>query len=292
MKKHLFQLVAVLVVACAWLWFRSSFSQPETNRNELIIDAEYQRGKQAVLDSRFAEAVQRLTNVIDADPDHPHARFQRGMAFVLQGENDKAFEDFTCDIELQPERAASYNNRSIILKARGDLEESLSDSNRAIDLAPHKVEFYHNRADTYFKAGRPQNGLVDLYVALELDDKNPITHHMLAHFYAMCPDERYRDPSDAIKHAIDACENSGWKIGFMLSTLAVAHAADDQFSEAIEYETQARRLYSPTEMQKSDERLRVFEKGEKILDRSIIIKEDDPGPMEIELPVIPSGLKA
>lgn len=291
MKKNLFQLAAVVFVACGWLWFRSSFSEPENNRNESIIDADYQRGRQAVKQGEFGPAIRRLTNVIEAEPDHCHAYFQRGMAHLALGHNEDALKDFTRDIELQPGRAASSNNRSVLWKSKGELERSLADSDEAISLAPANVPFRHNLADTCFKTGEIQKGLVDLYVALELAPDNPYTHHYLAWFYATCPDDRYRDPKSAIEHAIHSCENSEWRVGFMISVLAISHASDGQFSEAVVYEVQARELYSPEEMKMWGDRLQLFQDGKTLIDNTIRVRKDDPGPMNLEVPVIPGGLR-
>jgi tetratricopeptide (TPR) repeat protein len=56
---------------------------------------------------------------------------------------------------------------------------------------------------------------------------------------ATCPDEKLRNAADAIHYAEQACQETGYQDPAYLDTLAAAHAAGGNFSEAIKWEQKA-----------------------------------------------------
>lgn len=265
---------AVLFLGMVGLIFISSDRYEPSSPDEQVVVA-----KRLINEAQYGEAIRLLSEVIEKQPQHPDAYFQRAFAYSLIGDRSHALIDFNNDVQINPGRAASFNNRSLIHKANGHFDLAAADAHRAVALNPDSVEYRHNRADTCFRTGETATALADLYEVREWQPDNPYTGFYLAWFYATCPDEKYREPKSAIKYAIEGCEASDWKLGFLISTLAIAHAADGQFSEAIEYEKQARELYSPSEMQEWGDRLQKFENEETIIDETIVVP-DDP----IELP--------
>jgi len=64
---------------------------------------------------------------------------------------------------------------------------------------------------------------------------------------ATCPDASLRNPTRAIKLATEACNITDWCEYWPISTLAAAHAANDEFPLAIEYQNKVVALVASDE---------------------------------------------
>ncbi len=61
----------------------------------------------------------------------------------------------------------------------------------------------------------------------------------LAWLLATCPDEEHRDGSQAVQHAIRACELTEWTNPHCLGTLAAAYAEMGEFPKAVRWQAEA-----------------------------------------------------
>lgn len=98
----------------------------------------------------------------------------------------KAIEAHTLD---RRNLAASYVNRGILRMRRAEYDLALKDYNEAVRLRPALGATYLNQGAAMIGAGHPQDGIVALQKALELDTQDPhIAHYNLGLAYELTGD--------------------------------------------------------------------------------------------------------
>ncbi len=120
-----FVLVAVVVVALAWLAHRQT--------------------------GIWRDGMSLWNAVLAEDPGSKEALTNRAELFTARGEAEEAFADLDRAAQMNPDDAAAYYNRGSALLDRGRLDDALRDLDRAIELDPKLVEAYNNRGDIHLR---------------------------------------------------------------------------------------------------------------------------------------------
>jgi tetratricopeptide (TPR) repeat protein len=115
------------------------------------------------------EEIERLSKIIDENPEDAEAYLKRGNAFYNRQQYVKAILDYNKAIEVNPDYTDAYNNRGIALNNLQRYEEAIKDYNKAIELDPNDVDKYFNRGNTYIKQKRYEEAIKDYNKAIELD---------------------------------------------------------------------------------------------------------------------------
>ena len=95
---------------------------------------------------------------------------------------------------------------------------------------------------------------------MRLDPKLVVALNGKAWLLATCPDKRYRQGKTAQELATRACEQTNWKVGHYLDTLAAAHAESGNFDKAVELEEKALmdQTYEKNDGTGARERLKLY----------------------------------
>ena len=94
--------------------------------------------------------------------------------------------------------------------------------------------------------------------------KAPVHENELAWFWATCPSAAHRDSARAVEYATRVCEETQWKNGNFLDTLAAACAEAGDCAHAVEWQQKANALFTFTDEQekhKAEERLALYKEG-------------------------------
>jgi hypothetical protein len=125
----------------------------------------------------------------------------------------------------------------------------------ALGISAHKQTMYWNNSSTLFshalevtnnnyvihnclgqemyKQGKLKEAIVHIKSSLQIEPGNPGTKNNLAWLFATCSDPNYRNPSEAIRLAQQACHATGFTDPGKLDTLATAFASAGRFDEAV-----------------------------------------------------------
>jgi len=267
----------VIAAACIISQMECTFGQ---DSGSLKVAADFYRaGQMAVERKNYERAVEHFTKAIVLAPDFLTAIVERGDAYVLICNYDKALADYDAAIKLNqddpggyfgrgrvyhykkdytkavdayneairrnPEYPDFYDWRGMAFRKLREYEKAIVDYTRALELAPNRPGVLYNRGNAYKANGNYAKAIADFNEAIRLDPKDALAHNNLALLLACCPERSLRDQARALKLATTACELTEWKDMALLDTLAVAHAANGQFVEAVKWAEKAFELAPP-----------------------------------------------
>jgi tetratricopeptide (TPR) repeat protein len=242
---------------------------PESTQfaRELAAWALNRRGQLRAEEGQEELALADFEAAVAHQPDHWRALHNRGVTLAHQGEFARAFDDFTRVIELRPEFPKSYANRATLYAQAGDGERAMADYDHALArdakltaahlgcgrvchslgrlpkavehlqaasrLAPDDAETLCALADALADMGRYEEALRNYARSIQLAPSLAQAYRNGSWLLATCPDERFRDPPNAIRGAEQAIELSYGQRHLALDALAAALASAGRFAEAL-----------------------------------------------------------
>jgi tetratricopeptide (TPR) repeat protein len=242
---------------------------------------------------REDEALNAFELAIQWDPSCWLALHNRAVSRAQQGDLTGALADFNRALQLNPGLAVAYRNRGELLAASGRTEEAVADYTTALAQMPQDAELYAMRGEAFHRMGRYDEALADLSQAIEIeplgavayaqrgnvhaeqggfadaiadfrqaisiDGESAEAHRSLAWLLATCPDEKFRNPRQALASAARAAELATPGDPFMLDALAAAHANAGQFDRAVRCQQEAIINVPGDHAQPFRERLALYE---------------------------------
>ena len=227
-------------------------------------------------DDLFRQPDKALTDynqAIHLAPSFQRAYCDRGTHFLGQHDYERAIADYTRAIQLMPNDLGAYAARACAYARQGNRARAFADAKAAIKLRPTtgmslaQAFDLQMRADAYKIIGQPELALRDLREAVRLMPKDPTANNSLAWFLATCPEERFRNGTEAVSAATKACELSQWERSGFIDTLAAAYAEVDDFDQATKYERQSiNASLSPKKREEHEKRLTLFQQRKPFRD--------------------------
>lgn len=183
-------------------------------------------------------ALQDLDFVLQQQPAHKNARFNRAEILLQLGEYQRAIADYGEVLKVDPNDGAAYAGRGIALAAIGEADDAMSDLNAVVRLQPDGAAGYVDRADLYAALGEWERAAGDYRVAISLDAKMARAYQNVAWLMATCPEERFRNPSLAVRAAKKALDLQG-PTYLGIDTYAAALASVGEYAKAATAQQQA-----------------------------------------------------
>lgn len=265
-----------------------------------LAEAYFGRGMLMSDDGDGTAALQDLTEAIRLSPRFAGAFLVRARIFIKRGDHQKAIADLAEAIRLEANLVEAFALRAIVWSQLGKDEEACAELTKAIRIDPQREQFYLLRAklwrrllDTdravadYTNAIRVNGGDAEVYClraaqyvrlgeygkavedydkSIELNPRRARPYHDRAWVLAAAPDDKVRDPRQAINSATKACDLTEWKDSLMLFALAGAYASGGDFEAAVRWQVQAIQLLPPGDPRRVEEQrhLELYRRGEPI----------------------------
>ncbi len=182
---------------------------------------------------KYELAIQNFNKAIALKPNHSDSFDGWGMALKQQGKIDEAVKKWKKAIEINPNHFNANFNLGQTMTEQGKDGDAIKYFNRALQLRPERVEIYHELGNIYYRQGGFDLAIAHWGKMVQLKPDSAEVLNNLSWLLATCKDTKICNPAEAVKFARRACELTGYENPIFLDTLAVAYAANGNFSEAI-----------------------------------------------------------
>jgi tetratricopeptide (TPR) repeat protein len=199
----------------------------------------HNRGVSYAMLGKHELAIADFTRTIELSPSYANAYFNRGELLYEQGKFQAAIDDYTRAIGQSPEDAVAYNSRGHAHFRLTQYREAVRDYTTALRLDPKFAAAYVNRGDLYTELGYFDRALTDFQAAMQTGVEFARAYQSLGWLLATCPDERLRDPAQALRMLAKSQELAGRPVPAVLDAMAAAHAAAGDFNQAKKLVNQA-----------------------------------------------------
>jgi WD40 repeat protein len=130
-------LLVVTGVGEAWV-VRLCAGQDSPDR-KLAARAQLLRARRDLRQKKVPEALAKLTEAVNLDPNCAEAYYSRALVYEQAGKPDQALDDLTKVIALDRRHARAYYRRGLLYADRGDLKSARADLDRAAAIDPDLV---------------------------------------------------------------------------------------------------------------------------------------------------------
>ncbi len=182
---------------------------------------------------RIEEAVKHMEMVTEEKPQAANSHYNLAMGYKMAGRTDDAIRGLARAVELTPNHTPALSELGILLSLRGRAAEAVQPFRTLVEVEPTRAEHHNNLGIALSAAGRYGEAIVAFREGLAKQEDHVGMMQKLAWLLCTCPDERLRDPEEALRFAEKAGELSGNRNPRMLETLAAAQALAGQFEKAL-----------------------------------------------------------
>jgi tetratricopeptide (TPR) repeat protein len=182
---------------------------------------------------RAADAVRHFEIAAAMKPDSAAAQFNLGTALTVLGRVDDAMARYRKALELRPDYALAHNNLGGILFRLGQLDEAERHLSDAVQFGPDNAEARDNLGRLHGERGRFALAVEQFREAARLRPDWAAPRAEAAWLLAAAPDDRVRNPGEAVALASRAVELTQRRDPIALDVLAAAYAAGGDFDRAV-----------------------------------------------------------
>lgn len=193
------------------------------------------RGQASYSKGDFKSAVQDFTAAIAIEARNPLILNNRALAYIELDDRTNAMADLQAALVLIPDYAEALNNRGVVHQKLEKVDEAIADFTKALEVDPKYTDALENRAFAYLEKADHSKAITDLESAIKLNPNSFEAANDLAWLLATSSDAAVRDTKRAFTLAQRACDLSNHQEYNALDTLAVVHAENGDFAEAMKW---------------------------------------------------------
>jgi len=259
----------------------------------------YLFGKLAFHEEKFTEAITYFSQAVKIDPDLRDAHCKLATAYSILKKYDDAVVHWNEAIRLWKNDFKAHVDIAWSLIHSGRIDEAIIHWEEALKLDPGNAKIHFALAKALTREGETERAILHWEQTLQLDPNQPLAHNILAeilckqgkiveavahwkHAVDLRADlplvlnnlawvmstqdnEKFRNPTEAVRFAEKACKLTKYESPDLLDTLSVAYAAAGKFKEAIQVARKAEQKFLAIGQQGKAEdvrkRLKFYEVG-------------------------------
>jgi cellulose synthase operon protein C len=169
-------------------------ASPATQPNDLVEMS--RRGKQAMADGKYEEAIVIFKGLVQALPEEPALRVNLGIAHYMAGQHEQAIVEF----EAASKRRANLVPELFFLGAAylktGSPEHAVAPLEKVLTAEPGNSRALHMLADALLSSARYKQAASRFLALTEVDAANPKAWHGLGQSYEALSSEAFQRLQD------------------------------------------------------------------------------------------------
>jgi len=183
---------------------------------------------------KYDEAIDYLSKVIELKPDFVTAYIGLAEANKKLGQYDRAISYAQKALQIEKDSAEAFFHLSESYYEQGLFDEP--EKHLTLEIEGHQsyAKTVEKLAMTLYLKGQIKRSFIKYSELVELAPDSIEGLNGLAWFQAASTIDGIRNPPEAMKHALRACEISGYMKAESIDTLAVAYAAAGDYEKAME----------------------------------------------------------
>jgi tetratricopeptide (TPR) repeat protein len=185
------------------------------------------------------EAIKECKTAVQLDPRYDPAHSALGRYFAEKKDYESAIAHCETAIKLHPGDLKARNNLGNVLFLEGRYAVAKTQFAEVLRLDPNHTDAHNNLALTCQKLDQTAEAIAQFRQAIQLRPGFAAALNNLAWILATSPEPQFRNGSEAVRLATEACDSTQFAQPNMLGTLAAAYAEAGQFHEAIALAEQA-----------------------------------------------------
>jgi len=178
-------------------------------------------------------AIEHLSATVRGDPDIAGAQRVLGGLLCQRGDLEEGKAHLEAALRINPDDAAAHYALGKALDAQGDVEQAIAHWQQAVALDPQDTDSHYLLGKRLAHLNRHAESIQHLTAAVRLRPDSVQLSNDLAWVLMTVPDEKLRDPQQAVHLARRACEQTHFQAVEPLDLLGVCLAASERFADAI-----------------------------------------------------------
>jgi len=211
---------------------------------------------------RFEEALRQLQKAREIFPDVKEVEEELKKVLAEKEKFDRAAEE----LKNNPDSAEAHYEMARFFYKYKRLDLAVEHCQKALRIKPDYFKARKSLAGTLFELDRRKSALKQYYLLLRDEPDSAKILNPIAWILATTEDTNIKNPPEAVKFALRACELTGYNDPQTIDTLAAAYAADGKFAQAIETAKKAIELANSLERkdlaEETREKLELYKQGQ------------------------------
>jgi tetratricopeptide (TPR) repeat protein len=199
-------------------------------------------GSVYALQGRYDLAIDYYNEALRLEPGHLDTRKSLAGALARQADVEKAVYRAKESLRLQPNQPELHKTLAKMLLQQRKTDEATAHYEHSIRLNPEQPDVLYDLGKLYFQKGKIKEAFACCEEVLRLNPESVDVMNTLAWHKATQANSSLRDPNEALRLAVRACELTNYRQPEALDTLAAAYATMDRFPRAIETAEKAAEL--------------------------------------------------
>jgi tetratricopeptide (TPR) repeat protein len=195
-----------------------------------------------VVQQQIPGARRLYEEILHEDPANPEALFRLALTYEAQGRTEEAVALWQRTVSLAPDHPLLYPMLGDSLARQNQLEAAIAAFRQALRVVPQNPGHHVNLGLLLARAGQIDEALYQYRYAVSSRSNQSSWLADLAWLLATREESRLRQPAEAQRLAMEACERTGQRDASCLQALAAAQAADGQYSAAAQTARRARKI--------------------------------------------------
>jgi protein O-mannosyl-transferase len=205
-------------------------------------EADYNLGLVLFRQGELDQALPHFQKLIEINPGYASACLSFANELLKLGRVDQAATLLGQIVQLRPDYAEAHYNLGVALFQLGQADAAVAQFRRSLELRPNLLPAHRSLGNLLWRSGQIQEAIAHYEIIVSAQAADATLLNDLAWIRATNPQAQFRDGTEAMRLAEQACQATQFKEPRLVMTLAAAYAEAGRFEDAVTTAERARNL--------------------------------------------------